>query len=164
MKPFEILLASSHPEWGRYNVTLTAEGCDADGNRCGRGFYAAESPAGPLPDCGPEWEADLRARDTWGQTLAPAPAPAPAPAAPRTPHPRQPEGPLRELRLETDPCAVLHLYIYAIPCALPVEEEVQRHPDFAVRLEVRCGGELLRTAELAVNAWSGCSARFTFTA
>ena len=162
MKPFEIEITSSAPAWSLHNVTLTAEGVDSSGNRCGRGFYAVTDAAGAMPDRSSEWEAVLQARDCWGREEAPAPVlPQRNAAGQQTASPAQEP---RSVRLTTDPCAALHLYIYAIPHTLPEGDEVQEYPDFPVRLTVRCGGATIHSGELFVNAWSGCSARFVFTA
>lgn len=65
--------------------------------------------------------------------------------------------PHRTVRLRTDPCDHILLYIYMVPHTLPAERDIEATRPFEVELRVACDGRPVRRERLRVNPWSGAS-------
>lgn len=73
--------------------------------------------------------------------------------------PRKPAGyPTdRKVRLTTDPCDHLQLYLYLIPHTLPADNAIVESKPFRLDIQIAYGGRKLRTEHFEINQWSGAS-------
>ena len=63
----------------------------------------------------------------------------------------------RSLRLATEACDHLLLYIYIVPHTLPAGNDIGDTQPFEVDFRITCGGKPLRTEKRLINQWSGAS-------
>lgn len=63
----------------------------------------------------------------------------------------------RSIRLATEPCDHLLLYVYIIPHTLPSANDIGGTEPFEIELRITCDGKLLRKEKRPINQWSGAS-------
>lgn len=63
----------------------------------------------------------------------------------------------RKVRLVTEPCDHLRLYVYLIPHTLPADNAIGASKPFPLTLRIAYGGKHLRTERFDINQWSGAS-------
>lgn len=62
------------------------------------------------------------------------------------------------LKLVTEPCDRITLYVYLVPHTLPESRDIYESPPFEFHVRVTGGGRTLYDCDLPVNQWSGASA------
>lgn len=64
---------------------------------------------------------------------------------------------IRIVRMTTEPCDHLQLYLYLIPHTLPADNAVGQSKPFPLQMRIAYAGKHLRTERYDINQWSGTS-------
>ncbi|HJC26612.1 hypothetical protein [uncultured Alistipes sp.] len=65
--------------------------------------------------------------------------------------------PARTVKLTTEPCDHLVLYIYVIPHTLPRGNDIDATAPFEIEIRIACDGRRILTEKRRINQWSGAS-------